>query len=484
MSTPFRLFSARVDESNAYAEKITFIASQQKGTNPDTFFSVIIGNNGTGKSRVLCSIAKLFREICEKKYNSRLFGSMADFTTIPNKVIALTNSLSDRFPLDKSYSRYISVYETYNDRQNYIKNLYRDSKYIYLGPKSKNYFFSNKTSMNRALDILFEYYSEREISSYYRYVFDYLDFEPILKLRYRVQNIFNGKELITKDQLFNLIIYRYHLSNSRTLNKESERAQRILEIHGDELCKFLNNREFDYEGSREILINFSQKNIDRFEHDNSQYLGNNYEYYILNILRKLNIVKSYDVRVYKKNGIEFNFSEASSGESNILSTLLALIPLLENNCLVLIDEPEISLHPIWQARYIELLNAIFSNYYGCHIIIASHSHFLVTDLPPERSTVITLHNSKKGIVSEVIEEPTFGWSAEDVLLNVFGLPTARNYYLSQILSKGLELLADHKRDNTEYKKVQKLISDYYPLMKDSDPLKSVASIILKKRFDE
>lgn len=66
MSTPFRLFSARVDESNAYAEKITFIASQQKGTNPDTFFSVIIGNNGTGKSRVLCSIAKLFREICEK----------------------------------------------------------------------------------------------------------------------------------------------------------------------------------------------------------------------------------------------------------------------------------------------------------------------------------------------------------------------------------------------------------------------------------
>ena len=154
--------------------------------------------------------------------------------------------------------------------------------------------------MNRALDILFEYYSEREISSYYRYVFDYLDFEPILKLRYRVQNIFNGKELITKDQLFNLIIYRYHLSNSRTLNKESERAQRILEIHGDELCKFLNNREFDYEGSREILINFSQKNIDRFEHDNSQYLGNNYEYYILNILRKLNIVKSYDVRVYKK----------------------------------------------------------------------------------------------------------------------------------------------------------------------------------------
>lgn len=113
-----------------------------------------------------------------------------------------------------------------------------------------------------------------------------------------------------------------------------------------------------------------------------------------------------------------------------------------------------------------------------YIIIASHSHLLVTDLPPDRSTVITLQNRKKNIISEIINESTFGWSAEDILLNVFGLPTSRNYYLSQVLSKGLELLADHSRPNSELNAVRRQIEEYFPLMKDNDPLKSIAEIII------
>lgn len=130
----------------------------------------------------------------------------------------------------------------------------------------------------------------------------------------------------------------------------------------------------------------------------------------------------------------------------------------------------------------ELLTNIFDHFHGCHIVIASHSHLLVTDLPPERSTVITLQNRKKNIVSEIVDEPTFGWSAEDILLNVFGLPTSRNYYLSQILSKGLELLADHNRKKSELDSVKRQIKEYFPLMKDNDPLKSIASIILNEKI--
>lgn len=87
-------------------------------------------------------------------------------------------------------------------------------------------------------------------------------------------------------------------------------------------------------------------------------------------------------------------------------------------------------------------------------------------------------NQKKNIISEIINESTFGWSAEDVLLNVFGLPTSRNYYLSQVLSKGLELLADHSRPNSELNAVRRQIEEYFPLMKDNDPLKSIAEIII------
>lgn len=456
---PFRLYSVRINENNITTDNVTLISPRHSGGRQNeysNYFSLIIGNNGTGKSRLLCSIAKLFKQIYKDKNSTKLFGSKANFNTVPNKVIALTNSLSDHFPLDSSFKKYRSVYERYNRADDFIRNLYKDSRYIYLGPRSRNNFFSNKTSINRALDIFFEYYSESEISGYYRHVFDYLDFEPILKLQYRIPYLFKQSKHISKEFLFTNT--RTPMSITGQINEVDETKTQLIDLYGQELADFFNNTEFSPDGYREILINFSAKNTKRYTEDKQQYNNNIAEYRILNILRKLNIVRSYEVKVYKKGGFEFSFGEASSGEANILSTLLALLPLLEDNCMVLIDEPEISLHPIWQAKYIELLNNIFKHFHGCHIIIASHSHLLVTDLPPDRSTVITLQN--------------------DILLNVFGLPTSRNYYLSQVLSKGLELLADHSRPNSELNAVRRQIEEYFPLMKDNDPLKSIAEIII------
>lgn len=484
--TAYRLFDFSFDDGNFHSNTVTLVNPLHRRYNTsDNYFSLVIGNNGSGKSRLLSNIAKFYKDLFNTKHNLRLSGPEIDFSIrLPTKVIAITNSLSDKFPLDSSFKRYESVYNRYTVEDNPIKNIYNNARYVYLGTRSKNLFFSNKASINRALDILLEYYSEIEISRYYRHVFDYLDFEPILKLQYKIPIFEKSKiklsGIITKDILFDYLSKK-SITRRNDIGDINKKSKKIIESFGEEICDFLNNIKLNSQGVHEILINFSEKNIERFSYDKGQYYDNTYEYRMLDMLRKLNIVKSYDIKVYKKGGLEFTFGEASSGEANILSTLLALIPLLEDNCLVLIDEPEISLHPIWQARYIELLNNIFSHFTGCHIIIASHSHLLVTDLPPKQSTVVALRSNKKGnIISEIIKEPTFGWSAEDILLNVFGLPTARNYYLSQIISKGLELLADNNRSSEEYNKIKSQIKEYYSLMKNNDPLKSVAAIILNE----
>ncbi|QRE25160.1 AAA family ATPase, partial [Flavobacterium psychrophilum] len=86
----------------------------------------------------------------------------------------------------------------------------------------------------------------------------------------------------------------------------------------------------------------------------SLYSENVYEYELINILRRIGLIRTFEIQVYKKGGTPFNFSEASSGEANILSTLLSLVPLLKDNSLILIDEPEISLHPLWQSKYMTL----------------------------------------------------------------------------------------------------------------------------------
>lgn len=465
----FRLNDIVIDDKAIRTDRIKLVNGTDLSSG--NYISLIVGNNGTGKSRVLSNIARYFVDALKQRQKP-LFGSDFSYNQLPSKVIAVTNSISDKFPVDESFRP---------SRNRNEESFYRDYKYNYLGTRNRVNSFSNKALMNRALDIIFENYSELDISRNYRHVFDYLDYEPVLKIEYRISpKIYRyAGENISPQDLFNFI--DNSSASDRFRRYSMTRYKDIVNNKIDELCDFLNNSRYR---ENEILINFSEKNISRLAHDKTKYIDNVESYNLIGILRQLDIVRDIEIKVYKKGGFEFNFRESSSGEANILSTLIALIPLIQDNSLILIDEPEISLHPLWQSQYINLLNKIFSNNYGCHIIIASHSHFLVTDLHPENSSVITLKYKKGIIESELVSDSTFGLSAEDVLLNVFGLPSTRNFYLSQIVSEALELLADNNRSTTRLNKLRSQLSSYYPLMKENDPLKKVVSLILEENLNE
>ena len=240
-------------------------------------------------------------------------------------------------------------------------------------------------------------------------------------------------EFVEETSAGNRFVYR----NEGIINIVKERA--------NELCEFILDKLYYRKSENELTINFSEKNIGRIHRDNSLYSENVYEYDLINILRRIGLIRTFEIQVYKKGGAPFNFSDASSGEANILSTLLSLVPLLKDNCLILIDEPEISLHPLWQAKYIDLLKRILENVSGCHIITASHSPFLASDLKPNTSSVVSLKNKKGTISSSIIDKSTYGWSAEDILLNVFEMESTRNFDLYENVSNALSLLANEKR---------------------------------------
>lgn len=452
----FRLHSIRFEEKDFETDEIRLVNPEHNSNS--NYISLIVGNNGTGKSRVLSKIARYFVDQFKEQKSKPLFGSQLEFSQPPAKVIAITNSISDKFPMDESF----------RPSQNRNNSLFKDFNYNYLGTRNRTNSFSNRALMNRALDILFESYSELDVSRNYRYVFDYLDYEPIIKLNYTVSNkIFdttNGE--INPKTFLEYIENQNNDSRFRRLNPE--RINELINDKVNELCNFLNTY---HSRKRELLINFSAKNISRFIEDDSGYQSNVNSYELIGILTKLDIVRRVEIQVYKKGGAEFNFNEASSGEANILSTLIALIPIIRNNSLILIDEPEISLHPLWQSQYIDLINKVFLNFNGCHIIIASHSHFLVTDLLPKKSSVITLSNHKGIIKSEFIEESTYGWSAEEILYNVFNVKTVRNHFIESDLIDLLGLISE-KSDNLP--KINDLLNSIKSLsLTPNDPLNAV-----------
>lgn len=62
-----------------------------------------------------------------------------------------------------------------------------------------------------------------------------------------------------------------------------------------------------------------------------------------------------DTLILRKNGIEYDLLQMSSGEHQILRILVGLVSERAKNSIVLIDEVELHLHPAWQARLIQVL---------------------------------------------------------------------------------------------------------------------------------
>ncbi|EMY3550083.1 ATP-binding protein, partial [Flavobacterium psychrophilum] len=339
----FRLYSIELDNKIISTQRIELINNFDSKF--ENYFTLIIGNNGTGKSRMLSEIARFFNKLNSQEIQPNLFkDSTFQYNFAPSKIIAVTNSISDKFPIDQSFrTSRNSTHEFYH----------RDFNYNYLGTRNRINSFSNKALMNRALEIVFESYSQFDVSRNYRHIFDYLNYEPVIKLNYRLDSSYFEKiKEISPQTLSNYVeessANRFAYRNESLINIVKERA--------NDLCSFILDKLYYQKTENELTINFSEKNIGRIHRDNSLYSENVYEYELINILRRIGLIRTFEIQVYKKGGTPFNFSEASSGEANILSTLLSLVPLLKDNSLILIDEPEISLHPLWQSKYIDLLN--------------------------------------------------------------------------------------------------------------------------------
>ena len=90
-------------------------------------------------------------------------------------------------------------------------------------------------------------------------------------------------------------------------------------------------------------------------------------------------------------GEEFNINDLSSGEKQLFLRTLSIKMLEPKNSIILIDEPELSLHPKWQQRIIEVYKKIGENN---QIIIATHSPHILGSVSNEN--IFILYRDEKG----------------------------------------------------------------------------------------
>lgn len=116
---------------------------------------------------------------------------------------------------------------------------------------------------------------------------------------------------------------------------------------------------------------------------------------------------------------------------------------------------------------------VFKHYNSCHFVIATHSHYLVSDLDPESSSLITMENGQNNEkIVNTINYSTYAWSAENILYNVFGVRMTRNYYFDFDVRQLLYLISHQKKEELlNIKKLYCKLNKY--VLDENDPLKCV-----------
>lgn len=494
------------------------------------YSSVLIGPNGTGKSYILRTIAEIFRQfstyaLSEKKelnlpfdfhIRYRFYHNVYEIVVSKSPMVSRRANKEYAFfknrPLEKSfykeglrflqrtsfevlpreleYPEKILVTSVIPTDRFIQRNSLPNDQYQYLGARATRSSTSTKSSIRRTINHIFNAAIEgKEFIQNLKELLLFLDFEDSFDVEYttRINKLFFSGSLSIKD----FVKYYENWWDEDFIyskRKEKNPSWSIPYYNNN----FKNNNallikivEYLNKISNEN-IRLKQKpnstskiiSIDLFDQNLTEY-----DLKMISHLENLDIINLNGIRVRKK-GASFSISEISSGEYHLLISMIGIFANISSSSLILIDEPEISLHPNWQMQYISFLKKVFYKFSSCHFILATHSHFLISDLEGQSSHIIALKRENNNL--ETIDLPddidTYCWSPDDVLYNIFGVVSSRNVFVASQIAKILEMLSKGNKDE-----ISKLPSEsfnklkYLELsLKDGDPLKKVVIAILNK----
>lgn len=162
-------------------------------------------------------------------------------------------------------------------------------------------------------------------------------------------------------------------------------------------------------------------------------------------LKSLGYISSVKLFLRSSKG-EVSLSKASSGELSLITSMALIATTHQEDAVLLIDEPENSLHPAWQKEFLSTLLAAIG-YKRTTLIIATHSPLIVMGgedvrMPAEVFVMSAMIESDGQI--DVAEK-----GLEGVMAEVFHTFTSKNHYLSRYLVSLLDYLEDGRISKAE-----------------------------------
>ena len=155
-------------------------------------------------------------------------------------------------------------------------------------------------------------------------------------------------------------------------------------------------------------------------------------------------------------GEEFDINDLSSGEKQLFLRTLSIKMLEPKNSIILIDEPELSLHPKWQQKIIEVYKKIGENN---QIIVATHSPHILGSVSNEN--IFILYRNENGKIEAKTGDElysSYGQPVDRVLKDIMELKSLRTPKIEKDLEELRKLVDENKYETDEFiEKYNKLL---------------------------
>lgn len=153
-------------------------------------------------------------------------------------------------------------------------------------------------------------------------------------------------------------------------------------------------------------------------------------------------------------GENITIEKLSSGEKQLYARVISLLILEPKNSIILMDEPELSLHPSWQQIILNVYKNIGSNN---QFFIATHSPHILASAKYNEIFIFTKKDNK--ILAKHQEEKLVQVDINNILEEVM----QTNYipkYIKELQEKYFKLVEENKKDSKKAEEIRKKLLEY------------------------
>jgi predicted ATPase len=452
-----------------------------------TLTTVLLGQNGTGKSNLLEALIIIFRDLdlgeppsFKYKLDYECRGKEIHIDADPTRAnkrekIQITTRVHDEMPQEVSYAQF------YGDGERQYLPSYVFGYYSGPGNRMEKHFEKHQGRFYR--DLLKGEYRPRRPLFYARTIQSELALLAFFIEENRQILEFLDQYLGIQSMISVLFIMHEPLWHSkegdpRFWNARGTVSQLLAYLYDIALAPMrLKVRVTPELGSTTTLehLYFYLRNQEDLKKLAANYSSAQEFFKALESTYMSKVLGQVRMRIHIRNvDTPLTLSDLSEGEQQLLMVLGLLRFTKEDEALFLLDEPDTHLNPAWSVQYLELMRLVVEDQPTCQVIMTTHNPLVIAGMNREDVRIMQRDNEHRRIYVEMPRENPKGMGVAGILTSeLFGLRSALDLPTQHLLDEQRVLAAKEDLSEGEQKHLVELtdyLDDLGFMMSEDDPL--------------